>query len=477
MPSLVSNPFLNVVITNIDTNNTLIITPAVVNVDIYMNMGKPTTGNIFVEEELLTEKESAEIKDSMINHLPIVGREFVVISFQEGVDSNEVFSHGYAVYSIDNIVFEKDRSGFVIRFADPLAIANPGIRISKKYKGNVGTTIDSIFNGIKNNVSSSMATMMEFCYGGQGIQTDIRSTTNEYNFLVPFWSPLKTISWFTSFAQSGAADAGGLKCADCVFFQDKNGVWKLKSFSDIFVSGNAKKLSWIVQQTDKDNPALTQENAIVNINVNQLFNTQEYALSGLAGQRLFFEDYRKMEAKYINMNITSFEQMVRNSYTMGVNHEFGYQHALNFNNNTVFKHLPTNINEPISDDVLNKVLIPKYIYGEALHSYMRIFQCSFNIDHYYDISVGDCLDLTDLSFNGVGDDSSLPIEVIKTYWGVDAIHISVSPSLLEATVHCFSPSLNVRGQSKQTTNILSGAEAADRISASQSGLWDSMYRE
>ena len=451
---------LSVTILHQDTGKILDITAGVEVVHIYMNMGKPTSGDVVVKEDALENMDTNSI--SAIHQGPINGREIINITFSSVPNSDDKYVGTFVVFAITNVVFSKDVVRYRIHFTDIVAIANPTIRISKKFVGTTGNSISEIFKMLQEHVPPSLQ--------GTMLPKDIDSSCagNIYKFLVPYWSPLKAISWFTSFAQSGQADNGATLCADCVFFETSSGEWKVKSYHDIF-SGYKWQPTWMVQSTNETTPYEEQYNAIEKIDINQILNSQEFVINGMAGQRLYYEDYRNQKATSVPMKFEELVEMVKKSFSgnLSIPHSFGWSY------NSVFKHLPTNVGTFVADDELNKVLVPKYLYGEALHSWFHMFQITVYLNFCESISVGDCLDLSNLSMGDKLNSSSIPLGLVKTLWGIDAVAHTVTHTTMETTVHGFSPTLAASNDSY----ALYPNEQADMHHANNSIMFNTPYQQ
>lgn len=144
---------------------------------------------------------------NIINVLPIVGAEYLQISFSKPSTPWKM-TKTFRVYKITN---RKKISAllenYIIHFCSEEAIINESIKISKAYKG---TPISKIVKDV--------------AITHLGIAPDkfpdrfITQTTDAIDMIVPYWTPFYTINWLCRIARTGSTPG-----CSFVFFEDHDG--------------------------------------------------------------------------------------------------------------------------------------------------------------------------------------------------------------------------------------------------------------
>lgn len=125
------------------------------------------------------------IQDSLdlINTLPIMGEEILYIDLQTPTLDKRITKEFY-VYKLTGLSQKKRASTYMLHFCSLEQISSLNQKISKSFKGNITDTVKSIF------------TDKRFIGSAQTIVSD--TTSNDYSFIAPYWSPLQTINWLTT---------------------------------------------------------------------------------------------------------------------------------------------------------------------------------------------------------------------------------------------------------------------------------------
>jgi hypothetical protein len=125
------------------------------------------------------------IQDSLdlINTLPFVGEEILYIDLQTPTLTKNITNEFY-VYKLTGLNQKKRASTYIIHFCSLELISSLNSNISKSFKGNITETVKNIFAD------------KQFIGSEKKIVYD--TTTNDYQFIAPFWSPLQTINWLTT---------------------------------------------------------------------------------------------------------------------------------------------------------------------------------------------------------------------------------------------------------------------------------------
>ncbi len=125
------------------------------------------------------------VSDSLdlINTLPIIGEEILYIDLQTPTLEKSITKEFY-VYKLTTLHQKKRASTYMLHFCSLELISSLNQKISKSFKGNISDIVKSIF------------TDKRFIGSERNVIYD--TTSNDYSFIAPFWSPLQTINWLTT---------------------------------------------------------------------------------------------------------------------------------------------------------------------------------------------------------------------------------------------------------------------------------------
>ncbi len=123
---------------------------------------------------------------NLINLVPIIGQEKISIKFRTPVIDEETKELNFQVYKISTRILDKDRTQvYVLHFISIPAIKNSLTKISKSYKGSISDIVVQV-------VDEELDTYVN----------EIFATSGQYKFVIPYWSPFKTINFLAKRAKT-----------------------------------------------------------------------------------------------------------------------------------------------------------------------------------------------------------------------------------------------------------------------------------
>jgi len=144
---------------------------------------RPLFHSISFVEDMNVSAMSGQIllKDSvdLLNSFPISGHEKIYIEYRTpGIDA-DYESKTFRVVEVSDRVRSKDDKNEVykIKFVSETAYINPSIKISRSVKGKISDIASGLYR--------------EFLGGNLIVQP----TSGEYKFILPYWTPFKTLEW------------------------------------------------------------------------------------------------------------------------------------------------------------------------------------------------------------------------------------------------------------------------------------------
>ena len=289
-------------LTNTVTKNTIDLINIVRQVNIYNSLEVMcTTGDVQVLDQ-----------GNMIEEYKLNGREILDIEIHandttaQGAsnlsEDENVYKRRFFVYAIDSVVGQNDQMAYVIRFIDQFALINTDTRISFHYTKKKGEDIISQINKIVNSgQNNSYKNVINNSYASSNCNqngTDLFpfkkdvSTKYEFDLTVPMWKPFELIRYISDRIISSENTS---EWSDCVFYQDKKGVYHINSFRNIFNQANQLKFA---QQLTGD---VTQEpsHLVESYSFNKIYNAQVDKLNGIYGMQFAISDF-KPETKTVS---------------------------------------------------------------------------------------------------------------------------------------------------------------------------------
>lgn len=145
--------------------------------DIFSN---GVTGNVFIVDSV-----------NLINMAPIIGQEIIRIKFKTPViDPVPIQELTFQIYKISSRIKKNDRTqGYVLHFASLPTIRNQLTKISRTLTGQIS---DVILDIIDEDLDADLGTL--------------GTTKGSFQFVIPHWSPYKTLNWLAKRAITGDAN-------------------------------------------------------------------------------------------------------------------------------------------------------------------------------------------------------------------------------------------------------------------------------
>lgn len=269
--------------------------------------------NIYNSLEVMCTSGDIQIMDqgNMIEEYKLNGREILDLELHVNDNSTtgssklseeeNVYRRRFFVYAIDSIVGQNDQMAYVIRFIDQFALINTDTRISFHYKNKKGEDIISQVNKIVNsgqnnsykNVINNSYSSTNCNSNGSNLfpfKNDI-STKYEFDLTVPMWKPFELIRYV---ADRMTSSENTSDWSDCVFYQDKHGVYHLNSFRNIFNQANQLKFAQQISESASEEPS----HLVESYSFNKVYNSQTDKLNGIYGMQFAISDF-KPEAKTV----------------------------------------------------------------------------------------------------------------------------------------------------------------------------------
>lgn len=166
-----------------------------------------------VYEDIFTNTLSGSVvlNDSrnLINELPIIGSEFLLLSFEKPTQ-DLVFTRTFRVYKLSDRTHETNTNEtYILHFASEELILNEQVLVSKAYQSRtISTMVDDICRNVLKIPDSKL-------------QRDaIQATDSTTSLIIPNWSPFYAINWLSTIALSG-----DVLSASFVFFENRLGYY------------------------------------------------------------------------------------------------------------------------------------------------------------------------------------------------------------------------------------------------------------
>lgn len=161
--------------------------------DLYANV---MTGNLMLQDT-----------QNLINRLPIVGAEYLTVTFIKP-SSTWQLSKTFRVHRITDRHKETPSSEhYILHFCSEELILSQSLKVSNSYKE---MTVSDIIHDIAYNYLKISFDKFPL--------SELTSTVGNFNIVVPFWSPFYTINWLARMART----AQSTSCS-FVFFEDSQG--------------------------------------------------------------------------------------------------------------------------------------------------------------------------------------------------------------------------------------------------------------
>jgi len=156
-------------------------------INIYEDLFNNTiTGNIILIDSL-----------NLLNKIPIIAQESITIRFKTSMDFSDLNEDGIKeitlrVSGISGKVLSPNRKSYVytIELTSMVLMTDLTRRINQSYKGNIGTTINDIFDAYIKPFDMDYSSFFD----EPKLFFDVQ-IANEYSCIVPNLSPLETINW------------------------------------------------------------------------------------------------------------------------------------------------------------------------------------------------------------------------------------------------------------------------------------------
>lgn len=119
----------------------------------------------------------------LINTLPLVGEELLYVELETPSLKSKIKKKFY-IYKLSSLAHKKRMAGYVLHFCSVELINSINSKVAKAYSGNITASVKSIF------------TSDDFLASKRTLVSD--TTSNDYSFVAPYWTPLQTINWLTT---------------------------------------------------------------------------------------------------------------------------------------------------------------------------------------------------------------------------------------------------------------------------------------
>ena len=190
-------------------------------------LGDPLFEELHILESLDENSLTGEIHmydgANFIGHFPIIGQEFLHITFRTPLeDSQDFITHTFYVYAVSPRQRTPVESGgqverYILYFASPELIENSHLKCHKSYNGTSSLIVSKI---MKDNFPKTPII--------------IEDTNNMFRFISPYWNPFQCIQHL---AERSTASAGGNRNeSNFIFYQTlgpDGGVYNFKSVSSL----------------------------------------------------------------------------------------------------------------------------------------------------------------------------------------------------------------------------------------------------
>jgi len=119
----------------------------------------------------------------LLNILPMTGEELLFVDLQTPTLKQQITKTFY-IYKMSALSTDKRKSTYILHFCSLELINSLNTKISKSFKNNISDTITTILKDEK--FLGSQKTFV------------CEKTSNSYNVVVPYWTPLQTINWLST---------------------------------------------------------------------------------------------------------------------------------------------------------------------------------------------------------------------------------------------------------------------------------------
>jgi len=131
------------------------------------------TGDVFIVDS-----------NNLVNLVPLIGQELIRIKFKTPViDPNPIRELTFQIYKISARTLKNDRTqGYILHFCSPSVIKNALTKVHR-----------TLGVGNETNIASMIPKLVQ-----DDLKADLGSvsgTLGSYEFIIPYWSPFKTINW------------------------------------------------------------------------------------------------------------------------------------------------------------------------------------------------------------------------------------------------------------------------------------------
>ena len=229
---------------------------------------------------------------NFIGHFPIIGQEFLDITFKTPFDSLESTTHTFYVYKTSPRIREDPGEGpqgevYTLHFASPELVENSHLKCHKSYTGTV---------------SSIVSTIMTDNFPSTNINT--QSTKNTLRFIAPYWNPLRCIHWLSRRAIPAESAEAKTAESNYVFYQNlttDGGIYNFVSLSSLAKQDSVA--TYTLSQGDSQPIGLNKDLLNVKFRAIQSYNNEKYInkfdniQSGMLASKLFTHDitYKKFD--------------------------------------------------------------------------------------------------------------------------------------------------------------------------------------
>lgn len=168
---------------------------------------KPLYHSLSFVEDMNVSAMSGSIilKDSvnLLNNFPISGHERIFIEYRTPGIGADYESKVFRVVEVNDRVRSKDDRNEVykIKFVSETAFINPSIKISKSVRGTISDIASNLYSEYFNQ------------------KLIVQPTMGETKFIIPYWTPFKTLEWLSMRAIPSASD----KETNYFFFENMDG--------------------------------------------------------------------------------------------------------------------------------------------------------------------------------------------------------------------------------------------------------------
>jgi hypothetical protein len=144
-------------------------------------------GDITIYEDIFSNTMSGYllVQDTLdlVNTLPLTGEELLHVDLSTPSLKGAIKKTFY-IYKLSSMASNKRTSAYMLHFCSLELINSTNTKIAKAFKGNISDTVKSILTD-KNFLASEKTLTYD-------------ATSNDYQFIAPYWTPLQTINWLTT---------------------------------------------------------------------------------------------------------------------------------------------------------------------------------------------------------------------------------------------------------------------------------------